>query len=74
MNPTQIEELIKFGFSIFSQVFALFKHPTNPVPVSAAPSITESIHATPGLSAEHKTVAAAAVTAAAKSFSETPQA
>ena len=65
MSASDIEGLIAFGFSIFSQTFSLFKHPTTPVPTSAAPEIVQTLSATPGLTDDHKAVIASAVTAAA---------
>ena len=59
-----IESLILFGLQVFTQIFSLFVHPTNPVPVAAAPALIQQIQATPGITADHQAVAAAAVNAA----------
>lgn len=59
-----IESLILFGLQVFTQIFSLFVHPTSPVPVAAAPALIQQIQATPGITADHQAVAAAAVNAA----------
>ena len=59
-----IEALIVFGLQIFAQIFALFRHPTQPVPVSAAPQLINALQATPGLTADHQAVIATQVNAA----------
>lgn len=59
-----IESLILFGLQVFTQIFSLFVHPTNPVPVAAAPALIQQIQATPGITPDHQAVAAAAVNAA----------
>ena len=67
-----VEQLIAFGVSIFTQVFSLFRHPTNPVPTSAAPAISTALQATPGLTAEHKAVIATNVAQAVVAHNASP--
>lgn len=59
-----IEALILFGLQVFAQVFSLFRHPTSPIPVSAAPAMVQQMQATPGASEIHKQIINTAVTAA----------
>lgn len=63
-SVTGIETLILFGLQVFSQIFSLFKHPINPVPVSAAPALIQQMQATPGITQDHQTVIKSAVDAA----------
>lgn len=67
MNVATIEELVTLALQVFVQVFNLFNHPTNPVPVTVAPSISSTLQATPGMTDNHKTVVATAVAAAVAS-------
>ena len=61
-----IEALILFGLQVFAQVYNLFDHSTLPiVPTSAAPQVIATLHATPGLTEEHKAIITSAVTDAA---------
>jgi hypothetical protein len=70
MSTEEIEGLVTFGLQIFAQVFALFKHPTSPAPVAAAPAIIATLSATPGTTDAHKAVITNSVTAAAQAATQ----
>lgn len=71
MNPpigsiAGIESLILFSLQVFAQAFSLFKHPTTPLPVSAAPQVIAALQATPGATADHQAAISTAVNLAAQ--------
>ena len=67
-SVTGIESLISFGLQVFLAIWGAFNHPTNPVPVAAAPAMLAMIHATPGLTEDHKAAATSAMDAAVASM------
>ena len=67
-SVTGIESLISFGLQVFLAIWGAFNHPTNPVPVAAAPQMLATIHATPGLTDDHKAVAKVAVDQAVAAY------